>query len=97
MDWQEHRREIHVRLMGAIQREVLTQLLLDRFGLAADFVQGRILYKETIAGAVEGVGHYEPLRHYAEVHLVLEPGPRAAACGLKPPAGRTIWTGTGSG
>ena len=78
VDWQERRREIHVRLMGAIQREVLTQLLLDRFGLAADFVQGRILYKETIAGAVEGVGHYEPLRHYAEVHLVLEPGPRGS-------------------
>lgn len=66
--------EIRVRLMGKIQIEVLRQLILDRFGLVVDFGYGKILYKETIAKASLGVGHYEPLRHYAEVHVLLEPG-----------------------
>ena len=78
VDWDERRREIRVRLMGTVQREVLSQILLDRFGLAAAFTQGGVLYRETITGAVEGVGHYEPLKHYAEVHLLLEPAPRGS-------------------
>ena len=78
VDWNQHLQEIRVRLMGPIQLEILQQQLQDRFGLAVAFSQGSILYKETIAGAVEGVGHYEPLRHYAEVHLLLEPAPRGS-------------------
>ncbi len=70
--------EIHVQLMGEVQLEVLQSVLLERFGLTVSFGQGRILYKETIAQAVEGIGHYEPLRHYAEVHLVLEPLPQGS-------------------
>ena len=73
--WSEPTRQIHVQLMGQIQLEVLRRQLADRFGLAVDFDQGGIVYKETIAAPVEGVGHYEPLRHYAEVHLLLEPLP----------------------
>ena len=78
VDWNQHLQEIRVRLMGPIQLEILQQQLQDRFGLEASFSHGSILYKETIAGAVEGVGHYEPLRHYAEVHLLLEPAPRGS-------------------
>ncbi|MGN1280139.1 MAG: GTP-binding protein [Limosilactobacillus sp.] len=72
--WSAHLQEIHVHLMGEVQLEVLQQLLAERFQLHLDFDQGNILYKETITGPVEGVGHFEPLRHYAEVHLLLEPG-----------------------
>ena len=72
--WSEHLQEIHVRLMGEVQLEVLQQLLAERFQLQLGFDQGSILYQETITGSVEGVGHFEPLRHYAEVHLLLEPG-----------------------
>ncbi len=72
--WSPHLQEIHVHLMGEVQLEVLQQLLADRFQLDLGFDQGHILYQETITGAVEGVGHFEPLRHYAEVHLLLEPG-----------------------
>lgn len=75
---QEQSREIHVRLMGEVQIEILRKLILERFGLEVDFDEGSILYKETIAAAAEGVGHYEPLRHYAEVHLILEPGERGS-------------------
>ncbi len=71
--WQEQLQEIQVQIMGEIQLEVLKQLLLDRYQLDVDFGEGNILYKETIADTVEGVGHFEPLRHYAEVHLLLEP------------------------
>ena len=73
VDWNERMQELRVRLMGQIQLEILHQLLLERFGLDVEFDKGSILYRETIAGPVEGVGHYEPLRHYAEVHLLLEP------------------------
>lgn len=66
--------EIHVQVMGEVQIEVLKRLIADRFGLKVEFTDGQIVYKETIAGAVEGIGHFEPLRHYAEVHLLLEPG-----------------------
>lgn len=72
--WSEHLQEIHVHLMGEVQLEVLQQLLAERFQLQLDFDQGNILYKETITDAIEGVGHFEPLRHYAEVHLLMEPG-----------------------
>ncbi len=71
--WNETLGEIHVQLMGEIQLEVLKSLLAERYGLEVSFGPGGILYKETITEAMEGVGHYEPLRHYAEVHLKLEP------------------------
>ncbi len=74
--WNERLQQIHVRLMGQVQLEVLRRLIARRFGLEVDFGAGGILYKETIAAPVEGIGHYEPLRHYAEVHLLLEPLPR---------------------
>ncbi len=76
--WNAHLKEIQLRLMGEIQLEVLKQMIFKRFGLEVEFEQGRIVYKETIENTVEGVGHYEPLRHYAEVHLVLEPLARGA-------------------
>ena len=74
--WSEHLQELRVQVMGKIQLEILKQLLQERFNLTVDFEQGSILYKETIAQPAEGVGHFEPLRHYAEVHLLLEPGER---------------------
>ena len=76
--WNETLGEIHVQLMGEIQLEVLRSLLAERFGLEVEFGPGGILYKETITEPMEGVGHYEPLRHYAEVHLKLEPLPRGS-------------------
>ena len=76
--WNETLGEIHVQLMGEIQLEVLRSLLAERFRLAVEFGPGGILYKETITEPMEGVGHYEPLRHYAEVHLKLEPLPRGS-------------------
>lgn len=71
--WNERLQEIRVQLMGEVQLEIIQSLLKERFGLDIGFDQGGILYKETIASTVEGVGHYEPLRHYAEVHLLLQP------------------------
>ena len=76
--WNEGLREIHVQLMGEVQLEILSRVLRDRFGLAASFGEGGILYRETIAAPIRGAGHYEPLRHYAEVHLLLEPGERGS-------------------
>lgn len=72
--WSEKLKEIHVQLMGEVQLEVLKSLIKERFGVSVEFGRGNILYKETILKPVEGVGHFEPLRHYAEVHLLLEPG-----------------------
>ncbi len=72
--WDETVREIHVQLMGAVQIEVIQSVLKERYDLEVTFGTGSIIYKETIADTVEGIGHYEPLRHYAEVHLLLEPG-----------------------
>lgn len=72
--WKEEFHEIHVQLMGKIQMEVLRRLIWERFGVPVDFGPGSIVYKETIAKPVEGVGHFEPLRHYAEVHLLMAPG-----------------------
>lgn len=71
--WDAHLREIRMQLMGEVQIEVLKRIISERFDLDVEFEQGGIIYKETIADKVEGVGHYEPLRHYAEVHLILEP------------------------
>lgn len=70
--------EIHIQLMGEVQLEVMSRILAERFNLDVEFAQGSIIYKETIASKAEGVGHYEPLRHYAEVHLLLEPLKRGA-------------------
>ncbi|MGM9638394.1 MAG: GTP-binding protein, partial [Butyricicoccaceae bacterium] len=74
VEWNEQLQEIHVRLMGEIQLEVLRQIMESRFGVPVEFGQGSIVYRETVTEAVEGIGHYEPLRHYAEVRLLLEPG-----------------------
>lgn len=71
--WNEQLREIHIQLMGAVQLEVLEQTVMNRFGYSVRFEDGAVTYKETIRSVSEGVGHYEPLRHYAEVHLILEP------------------------
>ncbi len=72
--WKEELQEIHVRLMGEVQIEILRSLIEERFHVSVGFGTGNIVYKETIQKTVEGVGHFEPLRHYAEVHLILEPG-----------------------
>lgn len=76
--WNEALKEIHLQLMGEIQLEVLKTLIFDRFGMDVEFGEGSIAYKETIAAPVIGVGHYEPLRHYAEVHLLIEPAERGS-------------------
>ncbi len=76
--WDPRLQELSVGLMGEVQAEVLKSMILERFDLEVELGQGRVLYKETIARTVEGVGHYEPLRHYAEVHLILEPLPRGS-------------------
>lgn len=72
--WNETLGEIHAQVMGEVQIEILRRLIMERFHVNVEFGTGSIVYKETIANAVEGVGHFEPLRHYAEVHLLLEPG-----------------------
>ena len=76
--WDAGRKQIHVQIMGKVQLEVLRSVIAQRFGLEVTLEDGRIFYKETIAAPVEGVGHFEPLRHYAEVHLLLEPLPRGS-------------------
>ena len=76
--WNERWQEIHVRLMGPVQLEVLQHLLAERFGLTVSFGSGNIVYKETIAAPAVGCGHFEPLRHYAETHLLLTPGERGS-------------------
>lgn len=76
--WNEEHREIQAQLMGEVQIEILKALILERFDVSVDFDEGKIVYKETIANRVEGIGHFEPLRHYAEVHLLLEPGERGS-------------------
>lgn len=78
VSWDEHLQEIRLRLMGAVQLEVVRDLMARRFGLDIDFGPGSILYEETISRPVMGVGHFEPLRHYAEVHLRLDPAPRGS-------------------
>lgn len=76
--WHEQLQEVHVQLMGEVQREVVARQLLDRFGLKVTFGAGGILYRETVTAPVRGVGHFEPLRHYAEVQLLVEPAERGA-------------------
>ncbi|WP_297290423.1 translation factor GTPase family protein [uncultured Flavonifractor sp.] len=76
--WSERLKEIHIQLMGQVQLEILQRLIAERFNMDVSFGQGGIVYRETIASPVIGVGHYEPLRHYAEVHLLLEPGARGS-------------------
>ncbi|HKM43335.1 MAG TPA: NYN domain-containing protein, partial [Limnochordia bacterium] len=76
--WNEQIQEIQVQVMGDVQVEVLQSLILERFGVEVSFDEGQVLYKETIVNRVEGVGHFEPLRHYAEVHLLLEPSERGS-------------------
>ena len=71
--WEEKLKEIHVQIMGEVQLEILKSMILQRFGVEVHFGCGHIVYKETIQDIVEGIGHFEPLRHYAEVHLLLEP------------------------
>ena len=76
--WHEQLQEVHVQLMGEVQREVVARQLLDRFGLEVTFGAGGILYRETVTAPVRGAGHFEPLRHYAEVQLLVEPSERGA-------------------
>ena len=76
--WLGQIRRIQVGVMGEVQLEILARQLRDRYGLEVQFTDGGVLYRETIAAPVSGAGHYEPLRHYAEVHLRLEPGPRGS-------------------
>ncbi len=97
VNWRDDLGEVHVQLMGEVQLEILQTILLERFGLTVAFSEGGILYKETLTRAVEGIGHYEPLRHYAEVHLLLEPGARAAVCSWRRTARPIRWPKTGSG
>lgn len=79
--WNTHIQQIQVGLMGDIQAEILKSLISDKYGIETTINEGQVQYKETITDKVEGIGHYEPLRHYSEVHLILEPLPRGS--GLK--------------
>ena len=81
--WNSHLKEIHVGLMGEVQAEILKSIVAERFGVKIDIDSGRVMYKETVENKVEGVGHYEPLRHYAEVHLIMEPLPRGSGLVFK--------------
>lgn len=80
--WNERLSEIHLQLMGEVQLEILTRLVAERFGVDVAFDEGSIVYKETIAAPVIGIGHFEPLRHYAEVHLLIEPAERGTGVQL---------------
>ncbi len=83
VEFDEMSRQILVRVMGSVQMEVMTKTVKNRFGISVTFDTGSEVYKETIAAPVEGVGHFEPLRHYAEVHLLLEPQPRGSGLSFK--------------
>lgn len=78
IEWNGYLQEIQVQVMGAVQIEILESLMESRFGIKVTFGTGQIVYKETIENVVEGVGHFEPLKHYAEVHLLIEPGERGS-------------------
>lgn len=82
VSWQEETGMIQLTLMGEVQIEIIKRLIADRFGVEVSFGAGNIVYKETIANVVEGIGHFEPLKHYAEVHLVMEPGERGSGLQL---------------
>ena len=89
--WIEKSQEIHVQLMGDVQIEILQRIIKERFGVLVEFGEGSIVYKETIAAPVEGVGHFEPLRHYAEVHLRLEPGERGSGIQFDSECSEDVW------
>lgn len=74
LEWEENSRELHIQVMGEVELDILRNIIQERFDLAVSFGEGSLVYKETIAEPVEGIGHFEPLRHYAEVHLLMEPG-----------------------
>ncbi len=76
--WNEVHQSIHIQVMGPVQLEILQSLIEERYGVLVSYGHGEIVYKETVASRVEGVGHFEPLRHYAEVHLLIEPGERGS-------------------
>ncbi|MCI1901372.1 MAG: TetM/TetW/TetO/TetS family tetracycline resistance ribosomal protection protein [Bifidobacteriaceae bacterium] len=76
--WLERLQEVHLQLMGEVQLEIIQQMMHERFGLDVSFGPGSILYRETITAPVEGVGHFEPLRHYAEMHVLMEPLPQGS-------------------
>ena len=76
--WDEELKEIQAQIMGEVQIEILQDIIKERFGVDVTFDSGKVVYKETISDRVVGVGHFEPLRHYAEVHLLLEPGERGS-------------------
>ncbi len=97
--WDEQLGEIHAMLMGEVQIEKnsLKHLIWERFHVAVEFGTGNIVYKETIAAPVEGVGHFELLRHYAEVHLLLDRREEEAACSFLLRQMKISWIGTGSG
>ena len=78
VQWSEHLQEIHLQIIGEVQLETIQQLLHQRYGIDVSFNEGKILYKETISASTIGIGHFEPLRHYAEVHLLLKPGERGS-------------------
>src|SRR5690606_14724497 len=82
INWDEHFQELHIHVMGVIQLEVLEQIIKDRFGFTVAFGNPEILYKETITDTVTGYGHFEPLRHYAEVHLKIEAAERGSGVAL---------------
>ena len=95
--WDERLQEIQAQVMGEVQIEILKSLIQDRFGVAVEFGAGHIVYKETIADRVEGVGHFEPLRHYARSICCWSRQSGEAACSLPPTAVRIFWIGTGRG
>lgn len=78
ISWSSEHKEIEIKLMGQIQTEILKNIIKDRFGIDVEFGRGNIIYKETISGQVTGIGHYEPLKHYGEVHLLIEEGERGS-------------------
>lgn len=82
--------QVQIQVMGQVQGEIIRQLIFDRFGVEVSFGQGKIIYKETIADTVEGIGHYEPLKHYSEVHLIIEPGARGSGIKIKDEASTDI-------
>ena len=95
--WNEKLQEIQIQIMGEVQTEILKSMIAERFGVDVSFGPGKIVYKETIADTVEGVGHFEPLRHYAEVHLLLEPLEPGSGIVIDTDAVRMCWIKTGSG
>lgn len=94
--WNDSLQELTAQIMGAVQIEILQSIVMERFGLAINFGEGKIVYKETIGQLVEGVGHFEPLRHYAEVHLLLRPSDRGSGISFDNTCSEDILDKTGS-